>query len=166
MQLQTKETPAAKGTRICTGTTEKLIACIGTHSFQHCHQRQTQPHHRRAYNMHARMRTSASGIIEASGVVGRRHEYMSTRGGGGRGGVGWGAREWARVHRRLRGLGSHAYIEHIRYNVLLIALQALTCGAVVELPVHYTTLDHIEERVVPYAGVDDLIKGDTLRDIS
>ena len=36
MHDHTNETPAAKGTRMCTGTMEKLIACIGTHSFQHC----------------------------------------------------------------------------------------------------------------------------------
>ena len=36
MHDHTKDTPAANGTRMWTGTTEKFIACIGTHSFQHC----------------------------------------------------------------------------------------------------------------------------------
>ena len=36
MHDHTNDTPAANGTRMWTGTMEKLIACIGTHSFQHC----------------------------------------------------------------------------------------------------------------------------------
>eukprot|EP00966_Prymnesium_polylepis_P202672 4695413-Prymnesium_polylepis.1 len=179
MQLQTNETPAANGTRMCTGTTLKLIAWHGTHSFQHCgaprraerrapasvsHRERTlgtrkfctrawpRARVRLARRSHACLRGAPSAFPTTKSRNAPRHGRARR-----------GKRRFVR-RRPARACGL-AHIDHVLEAILLVALEALDGCRPVESPVHHAALHRVEERVVPEARVDQLVECDALRDV-